>query len=344
MNRIYFDPSFLNRNGGIGTDSRGILELLIAAKFDVDISPYGTKFEKLPTRLLAIWKLNRFIKFLPEKYSSIQLEGFDIYFSPQVGSPKPGKNFNGQWIVRIHDLFPITNPEWFRFWSILGFRKGMKSIIELRPTLLFNSKTTLEIFHSRYPDYERVKMTVLPCSIPNLKLLTPCNECAACRIPLRNRNYIVAVGTIEPRKNYEHLTDCFKNSGANFELLIVGNYGWKSRNTRKLLLNSKGVNWIYGSCSAGVGRIIENAKAFISDSSDEGFNLPIFEARNYRVPIILSDIPVHVEFHRNEATFFLSSELTEMLRNLNLDELQKSNLPKNDFLDIRAIIKATGKS
>ena len=344
MNRIYLDPSFLNRNGGIGTDSRGILELLIAAKFDVDTNPYGDNFNKLPARLLANWKLNRLIKFLPEKYSGIQLHGYDIYFSTQVGSPQPTKSFNGRWIVRIHDLFPITNPEWFRPWSVFGFRKGMKSIIELKPTLLFNSKTTLEIFHSKYPNYELTKMMVVPCSIPNFKLFTPCNECVACRIPLDNRNYILAVGTIEPRKNYDHLIACFNDSGANFELFIVGNYGWKSKNTRKLLLNSKRVSWISGSCSAGVGRIMERARACISDSLDEGFNLPIFEARGYRVPILLSDIPVHIEFHKNEAIFFKSNNLTEVLRSLRLDELQKSNLPTNDSPDMREIIEATSRS
>ena len=344
MNRIYLDPSFLNRNGGIGTDSRGVLELLIAAKFDVDISPCGAKFEKLPARLFANWKLNRFIKFLPNKYSSIELDDYNFYFSPQVGSPQPSKKFKGQWVVRIHDLFPITNPEWFRPWSILGFRKGMKSILDLKPLLLFNSKTTLEIFHSRFPNYEQAKMLVLPCSIPNLKSLTPCNVCSACRMQLTNRNYIVAVGTIEPRKNYQHLIACFKDSGAKFELFIVGNYGWKSRKTRKLLLKTDGVNWINESCSAGVGRIMEHAKAFISDSADEGFNLPIFEARNYGVPILLSDIPVHIEFHRNEAIFFKPSELTEILSSLNFDKLQKSQFSKNEFPDIREIIKAMSKS
>jgi glycosyltransferase involved in cell wall biosynthesis len=339
MKKVYFDPTFLNRYGGIGTDSRGIFDNLKSSKFEVDTTPLELRYENSVVKSLAKVGLNRFIKFLPFKFSSLDLVDHELYFSPQIGSPPPGSKFLGTWIVRVHDLFPLTNPEWFRPWSVYGFKQGIKSIQYFKPHLLFNSQTTLNEFIKIFPDYDQRKLLLLPCSIPTFDNLNACNKCQGCAIELPNRKYLISIGTIEPRKNYDHLIKNYLKSKSELELIIIGNYGWKSRSTQRLLKKSPGVIWIRGACSSSVGKLLKSATIFISDSLDEGFNLPIFEARNFEVPIFLSKVAVHLEFHQDVATFFAHSELTSLLENISLSSLKHSHSAVQRPVDIYSLIE-----
>ena len=339
MKRVYFDPTFLNRYGGIGTDSRGIFEKLKSSQFEVDTTPLELQFENSFVKFLAKVGLDKFIRFLPLKFSSLYLLDQDIYFSPQIGSPPPCANFAGLWIVRVHDLFPMTNPEWFRPWSVYGFKQGMKSLQNLKPHLLFNSQTTLNEFIRLFPTYDNQKLLLFPCPVPTFDELPACNKCQGCTIDLSNRKYIIAIGTIEPRKNYEHLIKSYVESKSKLELFIVGNYGWKSRSTSRFLKSTEGITWIRGACSASVGKLLKHATVFISDSLDEGYNLPIFEARNFQIPIFLSEVAVHLEFHKDVANFFSQSELTSVLHDISTSPLRRSNRAVQKNVDIKSLVE-----
>ena len=327
MTRIYFDPTFLGKIGGIGTDSRYFLESIQALGFSVNTEPIGDHLEKFSARILSKIGLQKFIKFLPSRLTAIELNEFDIYIATQVSSPPPSKSFKGEWYVRVHDLFPLTNPKWFHLWSTFGFRKGIKNLIALKPTLIFNSNSTLAAFKKKFPHYDENLMKVLPCRIPKFQNSTPCNECAGCSFDIRDRVYLIAIGTIEPRKNYPQLIKSFIESELPIDLLILGNYGWKSRKVSRFLKNSEKVIWIRGACSFGLARVLKDAYAFVSNSLDEGFNLPVYEARGFQIPLLLSDISAHHEFHEGEALIFESTNLSKVLSLLISNPPVKPSLP-----------------
>jgi glycosyltransferase involved in cell wall biosynthesis len=323
MKRIYFDSQFLGRTGGIGADSRAILQLLLTSGYEVERGIPNKRAFTLPAKLLRRIRLGQAVKFLPYLLRRVETGDFDIHFSSQIGSSPPDRAFKGIWYVRVHDIFPLTNPEWFHPWSVKAFQKGIGDLKRLQPVLLFNSQATLETFRHRFPEYGKEKLFLFPCLNTNFKDLTLCLRCAACTVELSSRKYLTAIGTIEPRKNYQHLLSSYVNSNSNLELFIIGNYGWKSRKVRQLLNDTKGVTWFEGVCSAGLVRVLSKSYAFISDSIDEGFNLPIIEARTFNIPLILSDIGVHREFHNNQGMFFSHNELVSILAKLDNLELQR---------------------
>jgi hypothetical protein len=68
--------------------------------------------------------------------------------------------------------------------------------------------------------------------------------------------------------------------------------------------------------------MFKNCVAFISASHSEGFDLPTMEARQFfSLPLILSDIPVHREFHNDVGYFFKN---TDELINLELGKIPHS--------------------
>ena len=50
--------------------------------------------------------------------------------------------------------------------------------------------------------------------------------------------------------------------------------------------------------------MIRNSLALVSASLEEGFDYPVLEAKAEGIPTVLSQIPVHVEFHAGSSLFF----------------------------------------
>ena len=65
--------------------------------------------------------------------------------------------------------------------------------------------------------------------------------------------------------------------------------------------------------------VYQQAKALIFPSFTEGFGLPIAEAIHYKLPVILSDIPIHHEVAGNDALYFKLNDLlslTELIKTI----------------------------
>lgn len=147
------------------------------------------------------------------------------------------------------------------------------------------------------------------------------------RGPKSQAKYILCVGTLEPRKNYQYVLKAFeemwRSSNASWDLKIVGTAkGWGGPEIHKLLSESQflGTNFhlLIDVSDKELRRIYQNASALLSASKAEGFGLPILEAQSYGLPLILSNIPAHNEVAKGDATYFELSnfrQLTQILQN-----------------------------
>lgn len=199
-------------------------------------------------------------------------------------------------VYRIHDLFPITNPEWFPDFQKKVFLKQFRRILHSDAIFVANSNHTAQQL-SRLTKISSNRIRVFSCKVEKMDALT-CNTCEACKFNETNpTNYNFMVGTVEPRKNYSLPISIYLESKHLDPLVIVGRKGWKSKKISKLLINTQNVMWLQSSCNGALRRLFENAKRFISTSLDEGFNLPAAEANLFSVPSLLSDIPVHRELY-----------------------------------------------
>ena len=221
---------------------------------------------------------------------------------PQLRNFLPSQN--GTAIIRIHDLFPLTNPNWFRKLSAKSFQITLNSAVRNNHVFICNSTYTKKIFEENFPT---AKLVLLYCT-PMRKQHESCKICDYCMSSnFASNKYFCSVGTIEPRKNYTFLIESWENiySTINKSLVIVGRYGWKSKKIYKKIQKSKS-NIIYfeNICDFGVNHLISNSEGFISTSFDEGFNFPAVDAALAGIPLFLSDIPVHRELYGESARFF----------------------------------------
>jgi glycosyltransferase involved in cell wall biosynthesis len=201
--------------------------------------------------------------------------------------------------IRTHDIFPITNPEWFRYLTTIKFYLAVTFQLRKDPVLIFNSEAT----RIEFEKFKKCNGVVLWCE-PTKKNTSLCSYCDGCGF-LKSRyhkKYAISVGTIEPRKNYDLLlkiTERAEKQNIPLHFVVVGRYGWKSQKEQKDLKqrSNSNVTWLSNACDTSVSMLILNCAVFISTSINEGFGLPAVESRLQDCNLVLSDIPVYREIH-----------------------------------------------
>ncbi|HWN10797.1 MAG TPA: glycosyltransferase family 1 protein [Pyrinomonadaceae bacterium] len=159
--------------------------------------------------------------------------------------------------------------------------------------------------------------------------------------------FLLAVGTIEPRKNLAVLISAFEEvvrsqPASSLQLVIAGGAGWlsgpvfeaieKSPVTKRILstdyLHDDDLRALYASCGA-----------FIYPSLYEGFGLPPLEAMACSGPVIASDIPIFRETLGEAAHFFdpeSSHQLSEAIIQVTMNQDLRQRLMSAGLRQARA--------
>lgn len=159
-------------------------------------------------------------------------------------------------------------------------------------------------------------------------------------------DYILYIGTLQPRKNIPVLIKAFakiKNEiGA--KLVIAGGRGHNSDpRIDKIVfkLNLKNDVFFPGFIDEeDKAALMKGARIFCFPSLYEGFGIPILEAMSVGAPVIASDIPPHREIAGDAVRFFnperpdeLADQIQKLLNDDNLREIlaQKGRLQAQNF-------------
>jgi len=137
----------------------------------------------------------------------------------------------------------------------------------------------------------------------------------------QHRPYILAVGTIEPRKNYDRLLDAymkwFEEDGVlTPDLVIVGRQGWLCDATIKRLNNliqTGKVHWLKNASDDQLADCYRQASVFTYLSVYEGFGYPPFEAAFARIPMVLTNMSAIGEIWHNHARCVDPTDVREIL-------------------------------
>lgn len=112
------------------------------------------------------------------------------------------------------------------------------------------------------------------------------------------RTVILAVGTIEPRKNYERILEAFEALLAEAaeprpELVVVGRAGWLCDTVvqrLQALMGAGHARWLPFADDVTLARCYQEATVFTYPSLYEGFGYPPFEAAYAGVPMVVSEV------------------------------------------------------
>lgn len=135
--------------------------------------------------------------------------------------------------------------------------------------------------------------------------------------------YILAVGHLEPRKNYIRLLEAFKIFKEKYKsphsLVIVGQENWFYKNIYKRVNELKIDNFIHFTGYVPDDDLViiyKSATVFIAPSIFEGFGLTPLEAMAAGVPVIVSNAAAHPEICGDAALYFNPYNIDEIAETL----------------------------
>jgi len=190
-------------------------------------------------------------------------------------------------VITIHDLSSF-NPEFHPPAKANAAARRLTRMAYACDGVVCSSDTTLRDFQSRWPELAH-KAVRIYCGVSTSDVVPQPLSSA------RDRS-ILAVGTIEPRKNYPTLLDAFEclvgeQGSAAPVLTVVGNMGWMSESVGQRLaaLEAAGkCRWLRAASDAELADAYARASVFTYLSLSEGFGYPPFEASVARSPMVLS--------------------------------------------------------
>ncbi len=218
----------------------------------------------------------------------------DLFHSPDFVLPP----VNGRipTLLTIHDLSFLKYPETFPP-QLVGFLKlVVPRSIERATHIVADSEATKhdlsELWH-----VPSDKVTVLYSGVnERFQPITDVKKITAVRAKynLGDAPYVLSVGTIQPRKNYQMLIQAFKKVAQQHphSLIISGGKGWlyddMMAEIDKQELNGR-VRFIGFVDDADLPTLYSAATLFAFPSLYEGFGLPLLEAMGCGVPVITSN-------------------------------------------------------
>ncbi|HEX8048002.1 glycosyltransferase family 4 protein [Rhizobium sp.] len=214
-------------------------------------------------------------------------------------------------IFYVHDLIPLSHPEFVRPEEPERHRRRMDTVLRHAALVLCNSQVTARALRTYAQESNR--------KLPSIAVLPPGVEQCFLKPPQdieRPQNpYFVTLGTIEPRKNHMLLLSLWqylaeRDGPKAPRLVIVGKRGWENSHILAMLERCPALPGLVievpGLEDAALARLVSGAAALLAPSFAEGYGMPITEALALRTPVIASNIASHREAAGIDEAIFLN--------------------------------------
>ena len=206
-------------------------------------------------------------------------------------------------VVTIHDLSFIKFPQYHMRDTVEAHTAMVKHAAKHADMIVTVSETVRGEILEAFPTFAADRIAVVPNGVDvDAFAAVPPIEYAddvAISLDVTRGDYLIYIGTLEPRKNIERLIAAFRmaveETGKPYKLLFVGKLGWNSEGIQaaiaQLQLDDLG-------CHAGrlpreeAIALLHHARACTYVSEYEGFGMPVIEAMAACTPVVAGDIPV----------------------------------------------------
>ena len=169
-------------------------------------------------------------------------------------------------VLTVHDLAVLRHPEVFKPWHRLTAKAALEGSRLAAAIVAVSEFTRDEAVELLGVKPERVRI------VPN-----GVEPVFTAEGPSADGDYVLAVGTLEPRKNLGRVVEAAKLAG--IELRVVGARGWGGVDVP---------GWVGRASDEELAALYRGARCVVYASLYEGFGLPVLEAMASGVPVVTS--------------------------------------------------------
>ena len=174
-------------------------------------------------------------------------------------------------VVTVHDLAVFRHPEAFNRWSRTYSRALVPRVLRAAARVIAVSEFTRRELRELLAVADE-KIRVVPNAVA--PVFSPDG-------PASTGDYVLAVGTLEPRKNLPRLAEAAHRMGA--QLRVVGATGWGG-----VRVGGNGVRWLGEVADEELAELYRGAACVAYPSLYEGFGIPVLEAMASGTPVVTS--------------------------------------------------------
>ncbi|MBO4494948.1 MAG: glycosyltransferase family 4 protein [Clostridiales bacterium] len=281
----------------------------------VKIIEYG----KEVYRSSGVFAYFRFIRDILRK------EQPELFWEPNILVPISLSGFHGKTVITIHDMFPVTMPQYFGAKYSTYFKFMLKRTLRRTDLILYNSYETKNETEQFFPRAKDVENHVLYIIVPKVSYEGETSD----------DGYFLYVGNVEKRKGVDILLSAYKKyaeKGGTKKLVIAGKKRgeadvdaalheltgkYPQQFTYKGYVTDEEKNELY----AHAGTVLFQSRA-------EGFGLCVLEAMHFGKKVLASDLSIFREIVGDVVNYFPLAGGAEALAEAMTKEFAEPDLGK----------------
>ena len=202
--------------------------------------------------------------------------------------------YDGPVVTTVHDMSVLLHPEWHPLDRVRYFEKYFCSRLTLSTRFIADSEfTRMEMLRHLPLGSEQIDVVPLAAR-PNFRPMAADQVRVVARRLGLPKQYLLFVGTLEPRKNLIGLVRAYStlppSIRTKYPLLLVGRWGWGGKELSEELKRNEGTVHFKGYIpEKDMAAVYNGATALVYPSLYEGFGLPPLEMMASGRPVIVSN-------------------------------------------------------
>jgi len=192
--------------------------------------------------------------------------------------PPPSK---APMVSTLHDVAWRHRPDHFTRHGVRVFERSLAEVRRRAELVLCPSRVSMLDAERAGIPFERLRL--VPWGVEALEV----DEAHKAAVRVTHglpREYLLFVGTVEPRKNLGRLVEALERAECDLPLVVAGSVGWGDSG----VVASSRVQFIGFVPEVDLPALYAGAAVFCYPSEREGFGMPVLEAMSYGTPVVTS--------------------------------------------------------